>query len=109
MDTTTTPTPTSGLSSFNWKDFLSFKTMITLHIIQIVYVVVAIVITIAGLSALFSRDKGYYDFSLFPSGPLAGFVILIFGNVAWRIWCELVIVFFRINKTLSNIDDKTKA
>lgn len=102
-------------SVFNWKDFLSFKTMITLKIIQIMYVVIAVIITIAGLVTMFSGGGsrggygGYGGYgSLMPGGFFGGLLIIIFGNVIWRIWCELIIVFFRINKSLNNIDDKTK-
>lgn len=98
---------------FNWRDFLSFKTMITLRIIQIVYAVVAAIITISGLATMFgsSRSSGFGDYgygSLMPGGPFMGLLILVFGNILWRIWCELIIVFFRINKSLNNIDEKTK-
>jgi hypothetical protein len=37
-----------------------------------------------------------------------GLIFLICGNILWRISCELIIVFFRINNTLSNIDANTK-
>ena len=102
-------------NAFNWKDFLSFKTMITLKVIQIMYVVIAVIITIAGLVTMFSGGSnrgdygGYGGFgSLMPGGFFGGLLLIIFGNVVWRIWCELIIGFFRINKSLNNIDDKTK-
>lgn len=100
-------------NGFNWKDFLSFKTMITLKVIQIMYVVIAAIITIAGLVTMFSGGSrggygGYGYGSLMPGGFWGGLLMIIFGNVIWRIWCELIIVFFRINKSLNNIDDKTK-
>ena len=100
-------------SGFNWKDFLSFKTMITLQIIQIVYVVVAILITIGGLAAMFGGGGGYGGYGagipFFPvSGFFGGLIILIVGNIGWRMWCELIIVFFRMNKTLNNVEINTK-
>jgi len=85
--------------------------MITLQIIQIVYIVVAILITIMALAAMFGGGRGG-DFSG-PIGPMSmltgggfigGLIFLVVGNVAWRMWCELIIVFFRINKTLNNIE-----
>lgn len=101
-------------SGFNWSDFLSFKTMITLKVIQIMYVIIAALITIGGLVTMFSGGSsrgygGYGSSSFMPGGFMGGLLIIIFGNILWRIWCELIIVFFRINKSLSNIDDKTKA
>jgi hypothetical protein len=111
------PQPSSG---FNLRDFLSFRTMITLQIIQIVYAVVAVLITLASLAAMFGGRShegfgelgggGFSPFSLLGGGGFfGGLVMLVVGNVAWRIWCELVIIFFRINKTLNNIEINTKA
>jgi hypothetical protein len=112
METNITPTVQKS-KGFDWKDFLSFKTMITLKIIQIVYAVVAAIITIGGLMTMFSGGGsrgygGYGPTSFIPGGFMGGLLIIIFGNVLWRVWCELIIVFFRINKSLNNIDDKTK-
>lgn len=100
-------------SGFNFKDFLSFKTMITLQIIQIVYVVIAILITLSGLAAMFGGGRGDYGGGFGAPGPMAlftgggffgGLIILVVGNIGWRMWCELIIVFFRMNKTLNNIE-----
>ena len=110
------PQPSSG---FNLRDFLSFRTMITLQIIQIVYAVVAILITLASLAAMFGGHSsgGFGEYGgggLSPLGLLSGggffggLIMLIVGNVGWRIWCELIIIFFRINKTLNNIEINTK-
>lgn len=102
-------------SGFNWKDFLSFKTMITLNVIQILYVVIAVIITFSGLGMMFAggRSSGFGGYggygSIMPGGFMGGLFIIIFGNLVWRIWCELIIVFFRMNKSLNNIDEKTKA
>jgi hypothetical protein len=95
-------------TGFNWNDFLSFKTMITLKIIQIVYTVVALIITIGSIFLIFKSDdrRGYYDSG--PSPVVIGLSLLIFGNIVWRIWCELMIVIFRINKSLESINENTK-
>ena len=114
MDTQTNAqsNPVNVNKGFNWGDFFSFRKMITLQIIQIVYVIVAVFITIGSLIMIFSggggNEYGYYNRGMFAGGPLMGFLFLIFGNIAWRMWCELIIVFFRINNTLSNIEENTK-
>jgi hypothetical protein len=96
-------------SDFN--DFLSFRKMIALNIIQVVYAIIAVVITLKGASMLFSENENRYGYgysnSIFPSGPGAGIMLLTFGNVFWRLWCEFIIVLFRINQSLSNIDNNT--
>lgn len=91
---------------FNWIDFFAFRKMITFQIIQVVYAIGALIITLSALITLFTRDNNPY--SMIPSDPVLGLIILIFGNILWRIWCELIIVFFRINNTLSDIDVNTR-
>jgi hypothetical protein len=103
---------------FNWKDFLSFKTMITLQIIQIVYIVIAILITLGALAMMFGGSRGGGEFGGFGNpgvlglftggGFFAGLIFLVVGNIGWRMWCELIIVFFRMNKTLNNIEINSK-
>ena len=87
---------------FSWNDFFSFRRMITLQIIQVIYFIVAGLITLGGIITLVSGN------SFIPGGMLTGLVVLVFGNVLWRIGCELTIIFFRINDTLSDIDAHTK-
>jgi hypothetical protein len=91
---------------FNWADYFSFRKMITLQVIQVVYGIVAVIITLGGLIALFSGSNGLS--AIVPGGGFTVFLFIIFGNLMWRMWCELTIVFFRINNTLNNIDANTK-
>lgn len=53
---------------------------------------------------MFKSDRGYSS-GFMPTGFFGGLLIIVFGNVAWRLWCEFVIVLFRINNPLSKIDD----
>jgi Domain of unknown function (DUF4282) len=102
------PTPTPASQSFNWKDFISFRNMITLQVIQIVYVVVAILITLGALLSIFGNGSYYSPMAyLGGGGVLGGLIMLVLGNIIWRMWCELIIVFFRMNKTLSNIEHRS--
>lgn len=79
-------------------DFFSFRTMITPVIIQIVFWIGVALCIIFGLGAMFFGSL-YYG----SSGPVYGLLILIFGPVAVRIYCEILIIFFRINETLTEI------
>jgi hypothetical protein len=38
---------------------------------------------------------------------LAGLLVLVFGTLYWRVVCEVFIVFFRMNETLSAIKSDT--
>lgn len=88
--------------SFNWGDFFSFKAMIALKIIQILYLLGAIANTIAGFLYLF------FGMGMDNTGRIIGLLILTAGNIFWRVWCELIIVFFRINETMNGIEENTK-
>ena len=93
-------------AGFNWSDYFSFRKMITLKVIQVVYAIVAVIITLGGIIALFSGSNSLSG--QIPGGAFTIFLFIIFGNLIWRIWCELTIVFFRINSTLNNIEVNTK-
>lgn len=85
----------------NWRNFISFRKMITPQIIKAVYIIGACLITLFGLAMIFTGG----NLSCFiPGGALTGIIFLLFGNLLWRISCELVILFFRINDTLSEIE-----
>jgi hypothetical protein len=96
-------------AKFNFKEFISFRQMIALRIIQILYIVVAIIITLYALVTMFKggNSDSVYG-SMMPGGFFGGLLILIFGNLGWRIYCELMIVLFRMNKSLSEIENNTK-
>jgi Domain of unknown function (DUF4282) len=96
-------------SKFNFRDFISFRQMIALRIIQILYVVVAVIITLFALSTMFKSGSSDYGYSsAIPGGFLSGLFILILGNLVWRIYCELMIVLFRMNKSLGEIENNTR-
>ena len=90
---------------FNWSNFFSFKHMIALQILQLIYIIVAVCISIWGLKLLLLGGDDVFG----GLGRIGGFLLITFGNIFWRLWCELIIVMFRINKTLNSIDDNTKA
>ncbi|MEW6387579.1 MAG: DUF4282 domain-containing protein [Thermodesulfobacteriota bacterium] len=82
------------------KDFWAFRTMVTPVIIQIVFWVGVVVCVIAGLVLIGSGLTGPYasGFNVFK-----GLLILILGPLGVRIYCEILIIFFRINETLTEI------
>lgn len=84
--------------------FFSFRRMISSTLIQILYVLGAIGITIAGvipiLWALAAREWG---------GLLWGGGILILGNLLWRVLCELGIVVFSIHENTTVLRNEVGA
>jgi ABC-type dipeptide/oligopeptide/nickel transport system permease subunit len=82
------------------KDFLAFRTMVTPVIIQIIFWVGVVICVIAGLvyigAGLTAR---YADGATVGKGIL----LLALGPLLVRIYCEILIIFFRINETLTEI------
>uniref|UniRef100_A0A7C5ALR1 DUF4282 domain-containing protein n=1 Tax=Desulfobacca acetoxidans TaxID=60893 RepID=A0A7C5ALR1_9BACT len=76
----------------NLKEFLSFHTMLTPIIIQILFWVGVAICVIAGIF-------------LIATGKIQGLLIILLGPVVVRGYCEILIIFFRINDTLAEIKE----
>ncbi|EGM77929.1 hypothetical protein Rhein_2014 [Rheinheimera sp. A13L] len=79
------------------KSIFFFDSMLTPKIITLVYWLLLAVAVFSGLGAMFSDYGG---------GFLVGLGILIGGAVGARIWCELLIVLFKIHENLQKIAEK---
>ncbi len=92
------------------KDFLAFRRMITPIIIQIIFWIGVIGVFISGIIVIATaHNNGYYGGDRWESGQIAGgIVLMILGPLAVRIWCEILILFFRMNETLTEIKNNTK-
>jgi hypothetical protein len=72
--------------------------MITPKIITFIYWILLIAVLGYGLSTMFGGYGGF-TFNKF----LMGLFYITGGAVAVRIWCELMIVIFKINENLQNL------
>lgn len=85
------------------EEYLSFRKMITPVIIKVLFWVGVAGSVIAGLVTIAS------SFQARGLGVLAGFfgglLVMVLGTVIWRVYCELLILFFRMNETLTEIRD----
>ncbi len=79
-------------------DFWSFRKMVTPVIIEILFWVGVIICIVAGLIMIGLGVKANLAQSV-----LSGVLLVIFGPLAVRVYCEILIVFFRINETLTEI------
>jgi hypothetical protein len=75
-------------------EFLAFRKMITPMIIQIIFWVGVVACVITGFGAM---GQSFF----------AGLMILLIGPLVVRIYCELLILLFRIHDTLTEIRDRT--
>lgn len=80
------------------KSIFFFDSMLTPKIITAVYWILLAASVFSGLGAIFSDYGG---------GFLVGLGILIGGAIGARIWCELLIVLFKINANLQKIAEKS--
>jgi len=88
-------------------DYLSFRRMITpvlIHLLfwigfggSIIYGSVLLIDGFNGIDGLNGSDKA-----------LQGFLVIIGGPLITRVVCEILILFFRINETLTEIAHSTK-
>jgi MFS family permease len=82
-------------------DFLAFRRMITTIIIQIVFWLGLIGIIVGGILIIIDANDPYYGWEW--EGVVAGVLTLILGPIIWRVYCETLILFFRMNETLTDI------
>ncbi len=80
------------------RDFWAFRKMVTPVIIQILFWAGVIICVIAGI-ILISMGLKY------PGNQwiLKGVLLILCGPLVVRLYCEILIVFFRINETLTEI------
>jgi hypothetical protein len=81
------------------KEFLSFDTMLTPKVIIVVYFLLLLAVVVTGISAIF-----YGGLSL--SSLLGGVFGILLGGLVVRMYCEIFIVFFKINEALQEIRKK---
>ncbi|ODA39785.1 DUF4282 domain-containing protein [Desulfosporosinus sp. BG] len=78
-------------NNISLSDFFSFRLLISTRLIKFLYFWGVIGITIVSWN-LFMKDQ-----------LLIGILSIIVGNAVWRLICEMVIIFFRMNKQLAQL------
>ncbi len=80
-----------------FKDFFNFDKMITPSIIQIIFWIGVVFSVLAGLVMIVNGITAQYGGGMLV---LMGLIYLVLGPLFTRVFCELVIVFFKINDNL---------
>ncbi len=80
------------------KELLSFDSMTTPKIINIVYWLMLFVMVIGGVTNMFTLGG--------VMGFLLGILMIVVGSLLVRIYCELMIVLFKMNEALQEIKNK---
>lgn len=83
-------------TSNSWiKDLLFLDTMLTPKIMTFVYWIMLLVVVFGGLARIFILK-----------GSLWGIFGILLGAVFVRIWCEIFVIFFRMNEALQEMRKK---
>ncbi|MFW6074450.1 MAG: DUF4282 domain-containing protein [Chloroflexota bacterium] len=102
-------------------DFFAFRRMVTTMVIQIVFFIAFIATILAGISLIVYGIAGMNDTSIEINGiidvddqgtlidAIWGILLLIGGPLLVRIACEVLILFFRMNETLTDIHYQLQA
>ena len=80
------------------KDFWAFRTMVTPVIIQILFWLGVLVCLAVGIIFIVFGIHFEYARNIYK-----GLFFIILGPLLVRVYCEVLIVFFRINETLTEI------
>ena len=83
-------------------DFLAFRKMITPAVIQIFFWLGVIVCVVAGLGILSNSEALALASPVPPT--LTAVLVLVIGPLLVRIYCELLMVLFRIYESLRAIE-----
>src|SRR5690625_160999 len=82
------------------KEYLNFDKMITPVIIKIIFWIGAGLSVLAGLIMIITGASSPWGGG---TTVLAGLVTIILGPLAVRIYCELIILFFKMNENLAKL------
>lgn len=76
-----------------------FDSMLTPKIINFVYWLALLGVVVSGLTSMFAGGLTFATF-------LMGLFIIVGGAIAARIWCELLIVLFKIHENIHKLAEK---
>lgn len=83
------------------RDFWAFRSMVTPIIIQVIFWIGAMATLVAGAVMIIYGATNYQ----MGAGRYVwkGILLFVLGPLGVRVYCEILIVFFRINETLTEI------
>jgi hypothetical protein len=80
------------------KQYFSLKTMVSFWLITIAYAVGVLAIIVWSINLMLQGGIN----------SIAGILLVVFGNLFWRVFCELAIVLFHIEKALKKAEQHLK-
>jgi|SRR5690625_2040443 len=89
-----------NMNNFNFSSFLNFDKMLTPTIIKIVFWIGAGLSVLMGLLMIIQGAGAYYGGG---ASIFMGLLTIVIGPFVVRIYCELLIIFFKMNETLHEV------
>ncbi|MFZ5804569.1 MAG: DUF4282 domain-containing protein [Acidobacteriota bacterium] len=90
-------------------EFLSFEKMLTPVLVKVIFVLwlgaCVLFSLVGGVSRLVNVFRGHYDFGM--AKLVLAILVLVLGSLGARLFCELVIVIFRIHDCAEQIARNT--
>ncbi len=93
------------------KDFLMFRRMITPALIQVIFWFFVVLVILIGIIGIVSSiiSIGEVGAARGIGGVLGGILWIIIMPIIVRVYAELMILFFRMNETLTDIKNGLEA
>lgn len=85
------------------KGFFSFRTMVSVGLIRILYLLGMIGLTLFGILIIVVPTQQPYVEKI-----VLGLLLLVPGNVLWRVFCEVWILLFSMHDILGSIERELK-
>ncbi len=94
-------------ANFNLDEFLSFRKFISPVVIKILYLIGVVAIVLFGLYLFFmSFNLLRLSFGAFLLRFFGSILLIIFGNLSWRVGCEMMLLIFSMNDELKKLNNK---
>ena len=92
---------------YGFADFMSFKKLISGVLIQFVYAIGVACIIFSGIETFVKKKHGFFSVVNSENQVLNGLMLIVVGNILWRLLCEAYIVIFRMHDLLVSIKSNT--
>ena len=94
-------------ANFNLDEFLSFRKFISPIVIKILYLIGVVAIVLFGLYMFFmSFNLLRLSFGAFLLQFFGSILLIVFGNLSWRVGCEMMLLMFSMNDELKKLNNK---
>ncbi|AKG03779.1 hypothetical protein AAV35_002555 [Salimicrobium jeotgali] len=87
------------------KNFLDFNKMITPSIIKIIFIIGVVISVLMGISLIGAGLDNPYGGS---GSVFMGLLTIVIGPLVTRVYCEIIIVVFKMHESLHDINSKIK-